>query len=209
MQDETRLTEALRMATGSVNNIWASYHVPGRCGDGMTIYSSISIRGYRADGSNPLILGYWFYRTDGKPVPGLDKEYTDGHGNAAVGKRVDVSGESADYDRFPVFVPYKAFQSQASDSFEGYVSAALLEGARVIAKSPQALRFALAPSPPMDYFELFNIPRNANRETIKKILDQEYEKYRARVVSPILEIRHEAELMLVEISKARQVLLGG
>jgi hypothetical protein len=125
------------MATGSVKNIWTSYHVPGRYRNGMTIFSSISIRGYRADGSNPLIPAYWFYRTDGKPVPGLDKEYTDGHGNAAVGKHVQVSGESADYDQFPVFVPYRAFQSQASDSFERYVSAALLEG--VIAKSPQAL----------------------------------------------------------------------
>jgi hypothetical protein len=60
----------------------------------------------------------------------------------------------------------------------------------------------------MDYFELFNMPRNADKETIKKILDQEYEKYRARVVSPPLETRHEAELMLVEISKARRLLLG-
>lgn len=60
----------------------------------------------------------------------------------------------------------------------------------------------------MDYFELFNIPRNANRETVKKILDQEYEKYRARVVSPVLQIGHESELMLVEIPKARQMLLS-
>ncbi len=58
--------------------------------------------------------------------------------------------------------PSKAFQSQASDS------AAPPKGDRMIAKSSQALRFALAPSPPLDYFELFNIPRNANKATIKK-----------------------------------------
>jgi len=196
------------MATGTIRNTWAGYHVPGKERDGITIYSAISIQGYKAAVSSPLALGYWFYWADGKPVRGLDKDYTDGYGNAAAGKQLEISGESVSCDRFAVFVPYNALRSQASDSFDGYVSAAILEGDKAIAKSPEALRFALMTSPPMDYFELFDIPRNASRETIKKILDKEYEKYRVRVVSPPLDVRHEAELMLVEISKARQMLTG-
>ncbi len=57
------------------------------------------------------------------------------------------------------------------------------------------------------YMKMFNIPQRATPKEIRDILNAEYNKCRARVNSPDINIAQEANRKLVELGKARAVLL--
>jgi len=237
------------MAKGAIHRVWADYDVTYGGRRGIMIHASMAITERRSAQSPQVLLIYWFYYTDGKPVPGVSGEFTDSGGNACVFEPVDTPYQSTGYDDFSAFVPYEALSHQGSGSFSAYANAALFEGDTVIAWAPKVLSFTLtmqdvhghekggqtqpqrttrttttmtAPntgdsggggrsfggqSPAQRYRQMFEIPPGASPAQIKQILDREYQKYRARVNSPDLSARQEADRMIVEIGKARQVLL--
>ena len=237
------------MAKGAIHRIWADYDVTYGGRRGIMIHASMAVTERRSAQSQQVLLIYWFYYTDGKPVPGVSGEFTDSGGNACVFEPVDTPYPSTGYDDFSVFVPYEALSHQGSGSFSAYANAALFEGDTVIAWAPKVLSFTLtmqdvhehekgeqtrpqrttrtttsrttpntgssggggrsfgSQAPAQIYRQMFGIPPGASPAQIKQILDREYQKYRARVNSPDLSARQEADRMIVEIGKARQALL--
>ena len=236
------------MAKGAIHRVWADYDVTHGGRRGIMIHASMAVTERRSAQSEQVLLIYWFYYTDGKPVPGASGEFTDGGGNACTCEGVDTPYPSTAYDDFSVFVPYEALSHQGSGSFSAYANAALFEGDTVIAWAPKVLSFTLtmqdvhehekrgqprpqstprttttttsnaggsgrgggasgSQTPAQRYRQMFGIPPGAGPAQIKQILDREYQKYRARVNSPDLAARQEAERMIVEIGKARQALL--
>ncbi len=236
------------MAKGAIHRVWADYDVTYGGGRGIMIHASMAVTERRSARSEPVLLIYWFYYTDGKPVPGASGDFTDGGGNACVYEGVDTPYPSTGYDDFSVFVPYEALSHQGSGSFSAYANAALFEGDTVIAWAPKVLSFTLTmqdvherekrgqrrpqstpkttttttsnaggsggggsasghQTPAQRYRQMFGIPPGASPAQIKQILDREYQKYRARVNSPDMSARQEADRMIVEIGKARQALL--
>ncbi len=224
------------MARGAIHRVWADYGVTVGGRQGIMIHASISITERRLSASEPAALIYWFYCTDDKPIPGRIAEYTDSGGNACAFGDVAVSYPGRNCDDFTVFVPYEALNHQASGSFSAYANAGLFEGDTSIAWSPEVLSFTLtmqdtpdsrtrrptgpratgpkvnepasgSETPAQRYRRMFGIPSGADRAQIKHILDREYQKYRARVNSPDLAARQEADRMIVEIGKARRTLL--
>ena len=239
------------MAKGAIHRVWADYDVTYGGGRGIMIHASMAVTERRSARSEPVLLIYWFYYTDGKPVPGASGDFTDGGGNACVYEGVDTPYPSTGYDDFSVFVPYEALSHQRSGSFSAYANAALFEGDTVIAWAPNVLLFTLTipdvhgpqpdeqtrpkgttttttttttntpnaggsgrggstsghQTPAQRYRQMFGIPPGASPAQIKQILDREYQKYRARVNSPDMSARQEADRMIVEIGKARQALL--
>lgn len=236
------------MAKGAIHRVWADYDVTYGGRRGIMIYASMAVTERRSAQSDQVLLIYWFYYTDGKPVPGTSGEFTDSGGNACVYEGVDTPYPSTAYDDFSVFVPYEALSHQGSGSFSAYANAALFEGDTVIAWAPRVLSFTLtirdvhgpqpdgqprpqstpktttattsnaggsggdgrcfgSQTPAQRYRQMFGIPAGASPAQIKQILDREYQKYRARVNSPDLSARQEADRMIMEIGKARQALL--
>ena len=237
------------MAKGAMHRIWADYDVTYGGRRGIMIHASVTVSECGSAQSEQVLMIYWFYYTDGKPVPGTSSEFADSGGNACVHESVDTPYPSTGYDDFSVFIPYDALSYQGSGSFSAYANAALFEGDTVIAWAPRVLSFTLtmqdvhereargqtqpqrttrttttttAPntggsagggrsfggeSPAQRYRQMFGIPPGASSAQIKQILDREYQKYRARVNSPDLSARQEADRMIVEIGKARQALL--
>lgn len=233
------------MAKGAIHRVWADYDVTYGGRRGIMIHASMAVTERRRAQSEQVLVIYWFYYTDGKPVPGVSSEFTDSGGNACAYESVDTPYPSTGYDDFSVFVPYEALSHQGSGSFSAYANAALFEGDTVIAWAPRVLSFTLTmqdvhehekggqtrpqrttrttttttspdtggsrgfggQSPAQRYRRMFGIPPGASPAQIKQILDREYQKYRARVNSPDLSARQEADRMIVEIGKARQALL--
>ncbi len=206
------------MAKGAIHRVWADYDATYGGRRGIMIHASMAVTERRSAQSEQVLLIYWFYYTDGKPVPGASGEFTDSGGNACVYEGVDTPYPSTEYDDFSVFVPYEALSHQGSGSFSAYANAALFEGNSVIAWAPRVLSFTLtiqdvhehekrSQTPAQRYRQMFGIPPGASPAQIKQILDREYQKYRARVNSPDLSARQEADRMIVEIGKARQALL--
>lgn len=242
------------MAKGAIHRVWADYDVTYGGRRGIMIHASIAVTGRRSAQSGQVLLIYWFYYTDGKPVPATSSQFTDGGGNACVYEDVDTPYPSTGYDDFSMFIPYEALSHQGSGSFSAYANAALYEGDTVIAWAPRVLSFTLtiedvrgpqpdrqtgsggtntttttttttntttsntggsggggrpygSQTPAQKYRQMFGIPPGASAAQIKQILDREYQKYRARVNSPDLAARQEADRMIVEIGKARQVLV--
>ncbi len=237
------------MAKGAIHRVWADYDVTYGGRRGIMIHASMAVTERRSPQSEQVLMIYWFYYTDGKPVPGASGEFTDGGGNACVYEGVDTPYPSTGYDEFSVFVPYEALSHQGSGSFSAYANAALFEGDTAIAWAPRVLSFTLtmqdvhehekrgqtrpqrttrattttttsntggsggggrsfgSQTPAQRYRQMFGIPPGASAVQIKQILDREYQKYRARVNSPDLSARQEADRMIVEIGKARQALL--
>ncbi|HON41583.1 MAG TPA: J domain-containing protein [Bacillota bacterium] len=236
------------MAKGAIHRVWADYDATYGGRRGIMIHASMAVTERRSAQSEQVLLIYWFYYTDGKPVPGASGEFTDSGGNACVYEGVDTPYPSTEYDDFSVFVPYEALSHQGSGSFSAYANAALFEGNSVIAWAPRVLSFTLtirdvhgpqphgqprpkstpktttattpntggsggggrsfdSQTPAQRYRQMFGIPPGASPAQIKQILDREYQKYRARVNSPDLSARQEADRMIMEIGKARRVLL--
>ena len=236
------------MAKGAIHRVWADYGVTYGGRQGIMIHASMAVTERRRAQSEQVLLIYWFYYTDGRPVPGVSGEFTDSGGNACVYEGVDTPYPSTGYDDFSVFVPYEALSHQGSGSFSAYANAALFEGGTVIAWAPRVLSFTLtmqdvhehekrgqtrpqstprttttttsntgdsrgggrsfgSQTPAQRYRQMFGIPPGASPAQTKRILDREYQKYRARVNRPYLSARQEADRMIVEIGKARQALL--
>ena len=131
------------MAKGAIHRVWADYDVTYGGRRGIMIHASMAITERRSAQSPQVLLIYWFYYTDGKPVPGVSGEFTDSGGNACVFEPVDTPYQSTGYDDFSALVPYEALSHQGSGSFSAYANAALFEGDTVIAWAPKVLSFTL------------------------------------------------------------------
>jgi len=72
------------MAKGAIHRVWADYDATYGGRRGIMIHASMAVTERRSAQSEQVLLIYWFYYTDGKPVPGASGEFTDSGGSMRV-----------------------------------------------------------------------------------------------------------------------------
>jgi len=215
-------------ADARLHRVWADYDVVRSGQKGMVIHFNFVIGGAIPNSQVFTLMG-WFIFNDGRPVPGVLEEYADARGNACIGEDFTVPYAASQYDDFDIFLPYDALGISSPGRHTLCMNMGIFADGRIIMRRERVLSFLFTvedpavpipentgPSRPhrdsgssdrMDYYTLFNIPRGASQEVIRRILLEEYNKYRNQLNNPDIERRQNAERMLALISQARRELL--
>ncbi|MDI9485950.1 MAG: J domain-containing protein [Bacillota bacterium] len=217
------------MAYAELGGVRAEYDVVRSGVKGMVVHFSFIIRGARPGSDQFTIMGWFIHNNSGRPVPGVLADFSDARGNACIGEDFTVPYQDSQYDDFDIFMPYDALGIRSAGTHTLAMNMGIFANGTIVLRRERVLSFVYTIDEPLeaipetsgpsrtyneapsqdgpDYFALFNIPRNASQETIRKTLLAEYNKYRNQVNNPDIERRQTAERMLALISQARRDLL--
>lgn len=223
-----------------IKNTWTELNVTQDYEKGFRVHLEFEVHGYK---DIDLLCFCYFTDTSGRPLKGQWPKYQDPEGRVIAGEFFNSPYQSASYDDFEIFVPFRAFYWGQADRLEVVGHVAFLNREQHIASHKSAFNLTLTSTGPIPpprednnyqqtgtnwqsyagkkekaqprynperdkYLKMFSIPRHATKNEIREILNQEYNKYRARVNSADYKIVEEANRKLVEIGRARTILLG-